>query len=500
MTTKSNDKKIQELDIKTVILIYNKADNLELSDLNQLLDKEQITIDMANTILKKIFFKLENFSQEAYQSISCLLNFGAKFENIEAENGYTALMHACFKSFIDLVNIIISNCPTEINKVNKQNRNCLFYAITSPFANKNLDLIHVLLKNNININQRENIIGDSSLSISVKSNLLQISALLLQYGANPNIKVGSNKESLLHIACSTLNMEMMSLLLINKADCSLLNEDEKTPLDILLSMQDNLKTEDEISICKHMIENMKRFNDFKSEYDINEEKEKSLIDQAAASLQNQLEPFDEVINSLSIRKIRNEFLDFGKTNNQKDILDKTLNNKDNNDISPIPLNMSKIKSRDIVYLPLAYSPDYKELCIDMNKDISITMDLNSTMVNEIELYKNENKVLTHQSHVQHNTIIDLHNNSLKLAEMVEILKAEINNLIDTKKSQDDKLNLIYRQIQDKDEKIMSLDMRLSDATKTNILLMEHKAKLEYEINEKVRNKIIYYIRIKKSLR
>lgn len=46
------------------------------------------------------------------------------------------------------------------------------------------------------------------------------------------------------------------------------------------------------------------------------------------------------------------------------------------------------------------------------------MDTNNTLESELEVLKSENKVLTHQSQVQHNTILQLHGNSLKLAEMV----------------------------------------------------------------------------------
>ena len=477
----SSDKKNQEVEIKTVILMYNKADNLEFTNLIEVLQKQYITKEMANIMLKKIIFNLNELSEEAKQTIKLLITHGAIFSQIEDGSGYTALMHACFKGFSELVCLILDeSAHDEINKVNKQNRNCLFFSILSQEAKNNLDMIHLLLKSNVNVNLRENLFGDSCLSIAVKNSFLQITALLLQYGADQNIKLGPNKNTLLHICCTCLYKDLMSLLLINKADPFIKNDLNQTPLDILEGI---LKAEDILeenkSICTLMHNNLVNFMENES---LNKELDVLIIND---------KPFAG--NELCIRKVRSELTDLGKKSQEndregeKDIQSKSFtNNTLTNEISPI-IQLCDSKNKDKLNLPIVITPN-KEILIDLNRDISITIDLNSTLVTEMDSIKIENKSLIHQSQIQHNTIIEQHNNSQKLAEMVDVLKNDISILMDSKKTLEDKLSIIYRQLQEKEEKVISAEIKLNEIAKSNIALMEYKDKLEFEIVE--RNKEI----------
>lgn len=477
----SSDKKNQEVEIKTVILMYNKADNLEFSNLIDILQKQYITKEMANIMLKKIIFNLNEFNDEAKQTIKLLISHGAIFSQIEDGSGYTALMHACFKGFSELVCLILNeSAPDEINKVNKQNRNCLFFSILSPEAKNNLDMIHLLLKNHVNVNLRENLFGDSCLSISVKNCFHQITALLLQYGADPNIKLGSTKNTLLHICSSYLYKDLMNLLLINKADPFIKNDLNQTPLDILEGI---LKAEDILeeakTICTSMHDNLVKIMKIES------------LNQDLDILIKSSKPIAE--NELCIRKVRSELTDLGKKSQEndrereKDIQSKSFtNNTMTNEISPI-IQLSDSKRKEKLNLPIVITPN-KEILIDLNRDISITIDLNSTMTTEIDSLKIENKSLMHQSQIQHNTIIEQHTNSQKLAEMVDVLKNDVAILLEGKKTFEDKLSIIYRQLHEKEEKVISAEIKLNEIAKSNIALMEYKDKLEFEIVE--RNKEI----------
>jgi ankyrin repeat protein/predicted nucleotidyltransferase len=477
----SSDKKNQVVEIKTVILMYNKADNLEFSNLIDILQKQYITKEMANIMLKKIIFNLNEFNDEAKQTIKLLISHGAIFSQIEDGSGYTALMHACFKGFSELVCLILNeSAPDEINKVNKQNRNCLFFSILSPEAKNNLDMIHLLLKNHVNVNLRENLFGDSCLSISVKNCFHQITALLLQYGADPNIKLGSTKNTLLHICSSYLYKDLMNLLLINKADPFIKNDLNQTPLDILEGI---LKAEDILeeakTICTSMHDNLVKIMKIES------------LNQDLDILIKSSKPIAE--NDLCIRKVRSELTDLGKKSQEndrereKDIQSKSFtNNTMTNEISPI-IQLSDSKRKEKLNLPIVITPN-KEILIDLNRDISITIDLNSTMTTEIDSLKIENKSLMHQSQIQHNTIIEQHTNSQKLAEMVDVLKNDVAILLEGKKTFEDKLSIIYRQLHEKEEKVISAEIKLNEIAKSNIALMEYKDKLEFEIVE--RNKEI----------
>lgn len=111
--------------------------------------------------------------------------------------------------------------------------------------------------------------------------------------------------------------------------------------------------------------------------------------------------------------------------------------------------------------------------------------MSSTMINDFEILKSENKVLTHQSNVQHNTIIDLHNNSLKLSEMVEYLKGDISTLLESKKISDDRLAICVQEIKDKDDRLRQAEKKIEELSKINFALSEHKNHFQNELMEKV---------------
>lgn len=111
--------------------------------------------------------------------------------------------------------------------------------------------------------------------------------------------------------------------------------------------------------------------------------------------------------------------------------------------------------------------------------------MSSTMINDFEILKSENKVLTHQSNVQHNTIIELHNNSIKLSEMVEYLKGDIIQHIEAKKLAEDRLILYANELRDKDEKLRQAEKKLEELSKINFTLNDQRSHLQNELNEKV---------------
>lgn len=117
------------------------------------------------------------------------------------------------------------------------------------------------------------------------------------------------------------------------------------------------------------------------------------------------------------------------------------------------------------------------------------LDMSCTIINDFDLLKSENKMLAHQSHVQHSTIIELHNNSLKLSEMIEYLKGELSTFAESKMQTEEKLMHYTQEFKDKDDKLRIAEKKLEDLTKMNYTLMEHKNHLTNDIVEKVSNLI-----------
>lgn len=111
--------------------------------------------------------------------------------------------------------------------------------------------------------------------------------------------------------------------------------------------------------------------------------------------------------------------------------------------------------------------------------------MSCTLISDFDLLKSDNKMLAHQSRVQHNTIIELHNNSIRLSEMIEYLKGELSTFSDSKKQTEERLMIYTQELNDKDEKLRLAEKKLEDLSRLNYTLMEHKNHLTNDIVEKV---------------
>src|ERR1700722_10335209 len=76
-----------------------------------------------------------------------------------------------------LVSLLINSPNIDINAIDAQNRNCLYYAISSG----DVTIINQLIEYNIEI-RTQDIVGDTPLHLSVQhtSNALEITRILLQ--------------------------------------------------------------------------------------------------------------------------------------------------------------------------------------------------------------------------------------------------------------------------------------------------------------------------------
>jgi hypothetical protein len=243
----------QELEIKTIINIYNKAENLEYDELQHLI-QNVYKKDLLNIVLKKIFENAKEVTEPMVNIIRTLTNQGVELDYQDEFSGNTFLMNACTRNWYEIAELIINKKPNLINVLNHKRKNCLFFAINSGSGlnKKNIDLIHLLLKNGVNLNHREKFYGDSCLSLALKQKNIQIAALLLQYGADPNINIGEDKNTPLHICCENLSKDLCNLLIINKANPFIKNTKNITAIDILsekLESIDDKITEEYINVC-----------------------------------------------------------------------------------------------------------------------------------------------------------------------------------------------------------------------------------------------------------
>lgn len=377
---KDNLKKIPEVEIKTVIQLHSKADNLDYGSLIKILNTEPITKEIAIIVLKKILANASSLTSEAVKTLQLLISLGANFDLLEDGDGCTALMNACSKGSEEIAEFIIQECPDQLNKTSKQQRNCLFYAINSINARTNLELIHKLLKAGVNPNHRENLHGDSSLSLAVKNGYAQISSLLLQYGADPNIILGNDHNTLLHIVCENLNIDLLSILLINRANPFIRNIEGQLPIDIIYYKLNNQNiSKENASVCMAMVQLMEKISGLDSE-SLQIEDSPSKVDKESFSVlpeQSTESPNQHTydFSKMSIRELRKELaLSKNKAvNDSEDFYTSGLSIKDkkgptqtlkfgNNEISPIPNTTDKQKGRDLISVPISADFPSNEIC------------------------------------------------------------------------------------------------------------------------------------------
>jgi len=305
----NNHAQTQELEIKTIINIYNKAENLEYEELQQIIQNVNKK-DLLNIVLKKIFENAKEVTEPMINIIKTLINLGVELNYQDEFTGNTFLMNACAKNWFEIAELIISKKPSLINVLNHKRNNCLFFAINSGLNKKNIDLIHLILINGVNPNHREKFYGDSCLSIAVKQKNIQIAALLLQYGADPNINIGEDKNTPLHICCENLSKDLCNLLIINKADPFIKNNKNISAIDVLaekLTTIDN-KDSEEYNNVFYLKENLdKLITDIAEFNHTNENINRSTTSNTNVESNNGLE-YDKLIKS-NIKKVQDTKID-----------------------------------------------------------------------------------------------------------------------------------------------------------------------------------------------
>lgn len=373
--TKDFQKKIPEVEIKTVIQLHSKADNLDYENLLKILSTEPITKEISIIVLKKILVNLSELTADALQTLQLLISLGANFDLLEDGDGCTALMNACYKGSFELVKFIIKENPDQINKTSKQQRNCLFYAINSPSSKNNSELVFTLLRAGVNPNHRENLHGDSSLSLSVKNNLNHISILLLQFGADPNIIIMGHK-TLLHVACENMNIELLNILLKSNANYLIKDDNGELPIDILLKkLKNSILSEVQYNTCISMLGLLDELNHCNTAGESIKQSHSNqhYFDKDQRSFtEKQIIETDE--GKINIKAIRKEFA-LTKSKIEFEEVASNLERKDanvaqikfgENVISPIPKatdKIDKIKTKDAVSIPISTDFSSNEICI-----------------------------------------------------------------------------------------------------------------------------------------
>ena len=113
----------------------------------------------------------------------------------------------------------------------------VFDALYTSISNRNFSLTDLLLKNKANPNVIYTEYGLTPLTLSCSLGLLDISILLIQFGADVN-GVNMNDEYYqtypIIEAVRANNTDLVKLLLLNNVDVNIRNKQQQTPLDIAI--------------------------------------------------------------------------------------------------------------------------------------------------------------------------------------------------------------------------------------------------------------------------
>ena len=203
---------------------------------------------------------LAKVSQDYNQALEDLKVYGVNI-NYNGNNGQEntiliqALSYSYRKPYIE--NLI--KLGADVNILNYNNQNSLFYT-------NNIELQELLIKNGVNINQKDNF-GKTCLMYACIENKLDSIKLLVKSGAELNITDDNGVTAIMHACKQSGSYESIECLIKSKADVNIQDKKGKTALmymlqrsraKVLLLLQENADTnlQDENGYTALMIELM----------------------------------------------------------------------------------------------------------------------------------------------------------------------------------------------------------------------------------------------------
>ena len=159
------------------------------------------------------------------QVVNLLLQNGASPCIGISENGFTPLMMACYKGYLEIAQVLIKADKSTVNQADFDGTAALLIASMC----RHTEIVHLLLENGSDPNMTDND-GRSSLMAASQEGYTETVQLLLEAGADPNInnKMGGTA---LMFASLCGHPEVVKLLLAHHADYHLCVSMKSIPLD-----------------------------------------------------------------------------------------------------------------------------------------------------------------------------------------------------------------------------------------------------------------------------
>ena len=165
---------------------------------------------------------------EVIDCITALLDAGANVDAEDPTDGKTALMIACEKGYIEVVDHLINN-DAQVDLKDRKQRSPLLYAIEA--QGENADVVIKLLKKQADVNGAS-IDGWTPLLKSTNKQYHEILKHLLSHGASPHHRLLLTQTTALHIACEHGDITSVQKLMPYGAELDAQNRERETPLSI----------------------------------------------------------------------------------------------------------------------------------------------------------------------------------------------------------------------------------------------------------------------------
>ena len=451
--------------------LFNKLimamDSFDIYTFQTLLSENQFNSQTKNFLLNKsILLYLAHFSQgkaqfALKQMITILLKLKANpnlrlrymnNQNNMNNNTNYAIFPIVEKNDIELVKIFLDN-NADINVLDNQGRNCLFYLMTTPFNSSNLidrrPLCSLLLGKGIKINYLDNN-GISPMMESINKGYIYIMNMLIKYGGDVNLVNFTDGNTALHYAVKNKNHDALFILL-GKGNCdlSIKNKNNETAIDLA----EKINTESNKDIYELIMnfvntgkEKTEEKNSKANNNNNTNKKDKKANGENGDNDKMFVFPKDDITSRVEIPfafQNNNPFLNFNDSDSS------SSNNTGNSNMNNFNQFYSfiKIQNTPTLYLDISDETNQDKLIYDSlkteNENLFTTLEKKE---NKLQKFRNENELLK-------NELIKLKNELIQKNNQINVLSEQI-KIEENKHIQQKQIN--QTQIEQKDMAIQSL--------------------------------------------
>ena len=494
--------------------LHESIDSFDIYTFQNILTENQFNTQTKNVLLNKtILLYLSHYNQHKAQyalkqMITILLKLKANpnlrlrylnNHNYMNNNNNYAIFPIVEKNDIELVKIFLDN-NADINVLDNQGRNCLFYLMTTPHNSNNLidrkPLCTLLLTRGIKINYMDNN-GISPMMESINKGYIYIMNMLIKYGGNVNLINPNDGNTALHYAIMNKNHDALYILL-SKGNCKfdIKNKNNETAADLAKKINGESHKDIYEIIMKYVNPHKEESDDENKKINNNNDNNKNKKEKKSKNEYNSAHdkmfafPKDDISSRVEIPfSFQNNIPQFNFNDSESSSSNNTGNNINN-------LNQFhsfiKIQNTPTLYLDISDEINQDKLIYDSLKSENENLQINLVKKqNNLQKFINENE--------------NLKNDLLKLKNELDNKNNQINLLAEQIKQEEKKhfqqRQINQAQIEQKDMAIQSLLINFKNLEKEikngkNEKNMEeiNKEKGENENeNKNINNKKIKYL-------